>query len=382
MTTIEEIAYKLDNTSTIIYLGKNVELRGNTEHSIMLVTHEFSRSGAPIMLLELGKSFLKRGFSVWTVCDLENAFKEEFIEAGINVVIYPDYKNDDLWLKKLSKTFDLWCLNTLVLRDFFKKINNSHEKVIWWIHENEYIFDYLEKELQLINPSINSKVLAAGPYVRQSIEKYMKINAKILNFPIKDDGINKRTPNSSDKIRFIQLGYISRLKGQGILVDAIELLDENIRNQCEFIFCANITPSDTEILLKVNNATFKYDNVSMIPAVDRETLYKMYNDIDVVVVASKKEATSAVMVEAMMKGMIGICSDGCGITHYIKDSKSGFIFESGVADELAKKITYVVNNINELNEIKINARKVYEQVYTPEIFEHNIDIIINWVFSN
>ena len=316
----------MDKDNLIIYLGNNISLDSQVNKAVLLVTHDFTRTGAPTVLMEMAKIFLEQGCSVWCLCDKEDALMEQYIELGVNVIIYEEYKNDSRWLWQIRNVFDLWCLNTLILFDMFEKLNNTSQNVLWWIHENEHHFKLFDSKIRNMKVGMNSKILAAGPCVKKMIKKYMGVEAEILNFGIEDTGVNVKVRKKDDKIKFLQVGTIDGNKGQGVLVDAIELLDEEIMRKTEFIFCGNRENAVGRELFKIDRAISRFNNVNLIPALERNDLYRLYNEIDAIIVPSKEETTSAIMVEAMMKGIPGICSDGCGITYYMENGRNGFIF--------------------------------------------------------
>ncbi len=370
-SSIEAIANRLDSDSAYIYLGKNINLNDHVNKSVMLVSHMLTRTGAPTVLLEAAKAFKQNDVSVWLLCSIDGELRESFIEEGINVIIHPHYATDNQWFNDSLKIFNLWIINTLTLVDDFSRLNSTSENIIWWIHENEYWFNHFKESIHSIKLGEHSKILAAGPYVKDMIKKYMHLDVDILNFYIEDIG---RCPHKTDynKVIFLHAATIDGLKGQGILCDAINLLDSDIMSKCEFIFCGNTENANIYELSKIYNTLCKYRNVKLIPQLSREDLYKLYDDIDAVIVPSIVEPTSAVMVEIMMKGKFGICSDVCGIARYLEDGKSGFVFKTQDSQALADKISYVVNNINISTTIGDEARKVYEHIYSKDIFMQRI----------
>lgn len=66
------------------------------------------------------------------------------------------------------------------------------------------------------------------------------------------------------------------------------------------------------------------------------------------------------------------------IVEYIKDGENGYIFESGNYNELMQKIYYVMEQgRNELYNIKINARKTYENNFKIEAYYEKLEAIID-----
>ena len=116
----------------------------------------------------------------------------------------------------------------------------------------------------------------------------------------------------------------------------------------------------------------EYQNVELHPLVEREKLLDLYYDMDVVVAPSREDATPATIVEGLMYHKICICSSGTGVSRYLKDGWDGFVFENANADDLRNKLEYMVRNFADLGELRERGRKVYETIYSYDIFEKNV----------
>ena len=151
-------------------------------------------------------------------------------------------------------------------------------------------------------------------------------------------------------------------------MDAIKKLPDEYIKQSEFIFIGNVKGADTDILDSIVRLTVRYDNVKLLDSMPQDDIYRIYDSLSVVVVPSIYEPTSAVAVEGLMKKKICICSDICGVSYYLKDNESAYIFPSGDSQALAEKIKYVIDNIELLADIYESGHKVYEQNYSMECF--------------
>lgn len=167
---------------------------------------------------------------------------------------------------------------------------------------------------------------------------------------------------------FVDIGSISYTKAQNVLVDAIKKLPDEYIKQSEFVFIGDVKGADTNILDSIVRLTVRYDNVKLLDSMPQDDIYRIYDNSSVVVVPSIYEPTSAVAVEGLMKKKICICSDICGVSYYLKDNESAYIFPSGDSQALAEKIKYVIDNIELLADIYESGHKVYEQNYSMECF--------------
>lgn len=73
------------------------------------------------------------------------------------------------------------------------------------------------------------------------------------------------------------------------------------------------------------------------------------------------------LVEAFACGLPVIASRLGAMADLVRDGETGLLFESGNADDLAKKIAWAEANSEEMREMGIRARQEYESKYTPEI---------------
>ena len=108
----------------------------------------------------------------------------------------------------------------------------------------------------------------------------------------------------------------------------------------------------------------------------QQEMHELYRILDVVVVASRAETVSMAAIEAMMMEKVCIVSDQTGIAEYIEHGKSGFIFQSENAEELNELIVWCFSHQDRLEKIGKNARKIYEQNFSIDRFQHSLQKIL------
>lgn len=69
---------------------------------------------------------------------------------------------------------------------------------------------------------------------------------------------------------------------------------------------------------------------------------------DVLVLPSLYDGWGCTVNEALQQGLYVICSDQCGSKDLLSDSHNGVIFRSGDAHDLANKLKWVNDNIEEI----------------------------------
>ncbi len=168
------------------------------------------------------------------------------------------------------------------------------------------------------------------------------------------------------------MGYYLPVKGQDVLASAILKLPIEIRCRCEFIFCGDALSDEPEILQVLNKMSEELGNVSVISGLPRNELFKLYNEVDAVVVPSRYESFSAVAGEAMMMGKVLICSDKAGICEFLENGKNALVFQSENITELAKAISFTVVNYEELEDMRKKAQDIWREEFSEENFEKRL----------
>lgn len=390
MSTIKDIINRIDNRSLRLYPGRDIHPDSPYTKGVMLVTHEFTRTGAPSALLQFAKALTNQDCTVFVLCHMDGVLRSQFSDAGIHVIVYENYIADKNWISRLKNCFDLWVINTLITAPLFYELNDTDENIVWWLHESEFLFMEFARKFPPVTPGKNSHILAASPLIERYVRQYLHTDSFVLNIGVPDalvpaaDCTHSAPPaeRTHRPIRFLQVGTIDRIKGQEYLAAAIEQLSPAVRSQCDFTFCGNLSTADSEILSAMQRIADKYTNVHMMDSLSHEQLLALYDTMDVIIVSSVMETTSAVMVECLMKKKIGICSDACGIVQYLSHGENALIFQNQNSADLADQITYAVQHFAQLDKLRDNGRLVYEAVYAAPVFYQNIHQLLDWAFSH
>ena len=86
------------------------------------------------------------------------------------------------------------------------------------------------------------------------------------------------------------------------------------------------------------------------------------------------ESMPMTIIESFACGKPVIASNLGAMAELIENGKTGLFFEPGNVDDLVKKILWAKNNPEKMKEMGLNARKEFEEKYTPE---KNYKILMN-----
>ena len=141
-------------------------------------------------------------------------------------------------------------------------------------------------------------------------------------------------------VRFGYLGRLSPEKGLGVLLEAAELIDRQVRFEIEFVSAtldsASPSPEEQRVIEQLRAAAAGDDRLRLRGAVADDRLTATIATWDAMIVPSLWfESGPQVVYEAFAAGTPVIGSRRGGIAELVADGETGFLFEPANARELA-----------------------------------------------
>ena len=159
------------------------------------------------------------------------------------------------------------------------------------------------------------------------------------------------------------VGVLSIRKGQKYLIEAFARILNDKKNIKLLIFGSEReheikVAEEIYELIKKNNLN---DYVKIIQP--RKDLNLIYNIFDVYVMPSITEGLSLSAIEAMLMRKICLFSDIAPFKEMVEDNVNGFLFKSEDVDALYNKLKYILENLDSLKSIGVNARNIALEKY-------------------
>ena len=365
-----------------LHLPENCDKPANSHGNILLISHELSRTGAPVVVQKTTRLLKKAGYFVVVASPFEGAVMNDLLADDIPVIVdhsLSDYRWYPLELvpKELSKSlqdiireFDLVIINSFSCHNIISAYNGSDVPILWWLHEGYASFLNGNNRFMPKHLESNIRVVCGGKYVIDAL-RYHDIDYDLEEFlygieDISDDFYEEL----GKKVRFIFPGSYEPRKNQKLLLQAIENLPPLLRKKSEFI-CIG-TYWDEEFYNSLKEYAGTIENVSLLDPIPYNELMDFYNTCDCIIVPSVDDPMPVVLTEALMLSKIVLCSTMTGTARYIVSGENGFTFDSNDADSLTNHLKYIIENRNNLQPIKDAGRKTYETVFSMDIFERNL----------
>ena len=339
------------------------ECRNQNRKSVVAITPILEFNGAFIALVNL-LEYLSKELNFKTTIAAprkRDNVVDYLLGKGIEVIVdsYIEYENTPV-----IETCDYYIVNTLLMRKCLKYLDLG--KTIWWLHETAISYEIENGIWGDFQDEVytNARTYCVSAKERAVFEKYFPKNkAGIFEYGISDEAVDGEQvqPEANEKIVFAIIGFIANIKGQDILINAVNKLSKDYIDKFELWI---IGDNDDKNYMAELSQSVHTDNVKFFGGVSHEEMKKLYKDIDVVVSSSRQDSLPIVVTEALTNSKICIISDAIGTVNYLKDGIDAFVFESENVADLADKMMYVIDNYNQAREIGRQGRNVFEKHFT------------------
>lgn len=343
-------------------------MRGGKEgKDILILSHELTRTGAPIVLKNVVRYFLDNGDWPVLASPVDGPLKEEFLEMGVPVIIDEGIVNGHWSFEHFARNFDLVFANTLAVGNAVSQLSNSLPHVIWWIHESEFAFSVFSNQIPE-KLGKNVSVYSVSEYVERLLRKKNITTDGILQYGA-DDFLIGMSHEESGKKRFLVIGSVESRKGQDVAIKAFRKIPVEMRNKSTLVFIGQILDKNIETI--VENAISEGCDIEVLAPMKHEKIMQLIFDSTAVLVPSRDDPLPVTATEALILGKPCIVSTHTGTASYIEDGINGLLFENENYDELMQKMVLVLNDAELSKKIGQNGRKLYEKEFSNEVFVDN-----------
>lgn len=360
---------------------------------ILFISHDASRTGAPLLLLYLIKWLNKHTKNIQFDVLLINggSIKNEFENECVNTFVHSECykskkwieivkdrissklgiegKNDELlFFKKIvSNNYDLIYANTVVSIPIAVRIKSlsQYAKLLVHVHELNTI---IKMALPNFDEYINNveKFIAASNQVKDNLVLNWKINENAINsiyefsiFKAEDGKKNKK----ADTFTVGASGNAHWRKGDDIFIQVANYVTKKYPDvKIKFVWVGS----------NLNNKYIIEDDIEklginkVVSFVGEQTKpIEFYRNFDVFLLTSREDPFPLVCIEAANLKKPIICFEKASGTAEVIKTGGGFVVPYLDIEAMGEKIIYYYNNPNKLNEDGLRAQELFND-FTPE----------------
>lgn len=339
---------------------------------LLCITPGFGRTGAPLALLNLLSILSQHDiYDIYVMAygDGELLHNYSDLIGGDHIEILNGLNPTLEFRYKLQNNYDVIFLNTSAVCTFSNYFQNTDIPVFWWIHEAPEIIR--ESFPSFINPHLlspNFHLLAPSKGAAELFSTYYSYkDICVLPVPVtKSKSIMPELPFSlpANRIIFFIPAAYTYVKGQDILLTAIESLPDEYKQKSFFIFCGYTLEKQKDYKKGIFNLASHIDNILMLEDQPLEIVYSIMNKSHCIVAPSRIDTIPLTIVEGLMFSKLILVSSQAGISSYITDCINGFIFQN--QSELTKRLLLIIEDYPSLCNIAAKGHEVYNSFFSPQ----------------
>ncbi len=319
---------------------------------ILLISHDFTVTGAPNSLLRQAKYFKSAGHEVdiWSLGG--GGLLPRYIEAGFSPIIIENRAIViDSIFRNMNKKYDFILCNTIVTYKAVKVLSQYNTPVVWFVRETQLVDMWMEstpKFAALFKKFYN--IYTVSPYAARVLKKYNK-NVRIIKNAIED--LNPKVKPTGGKIVFGYIGSIIEVKGVDFLIDAFVELSKQNKN-IELRIAGNY---DNPYGQELRQKTKDIKNIIWVGEVQCAEKCKFFDGIDVLCVPSLDEPCALTVIEGAMASKVLIASENTGGNYVIKNGSNGYIVKTADSTSLMQAMADVCKA--DIDAMKAASRQMY-----------------------
>lgn len=356
-----------------VFSGKQTDLKKKKSLNVLVAYTTLSYAGGTMTAIESARLLQKKYNVDVAVTHGDDKFIRLLNEEGINVIVCPTlmtlkYK-DNPWIQK----YDVVLANTVGMMRFAMEISN-YRPVLLWLHDPlSFVKREQENHCFALKKRPMLQIAAVSHIAKRNFEEVFgkTYDVKILQYGIPDTSNQNVAKKRKDKMIFALIGWVNPIKGQDILVRAVQQMTKKEREQFEVWF-VGAWDNISEYCLNVKSEIAESENMKIIGELDREEMKSLYADIDVVISASREDCFPIVLLEGMMNEKLCISSDATGVSKYLVTGKNGLLFESENVEELTQQIRWVINNKDKIADMGKHAKETYRKELSENTFRERL----------
>jgi glycosyltransferase involved in cell wall biosynthesis len=352
--------------------------------NILLISHDLSLSGAPIILFYLAKYLKSKGFFVTVMSPRNGEAMRLYRKANIPVVVDSTILLEPFSeTKKFMANFDLAIVNTIIMGHMIPLLKELSVPVFWLIHESSAGLEYIKSKKEVINGfKLSDNVIFACKETNILYKDFLSNNVRIIANGIEDFGATSKKKKTQKEsifpLNIIHAGSIEKRKGQDILIESLRYIPKHLLKKFNISFVGRVLDRGYE--QKIKQKAKQYNNVKFFDQAPLSKLRTMIRESDIFICSSRDEVFPLTILEAMAGSIPVISTNVGGIKSMINNGKEGFLIDGDNPKELAKSIIFFIKNTHLIREYGENGRKRFLDNFTVQKFGEKIVPMINKKF--
>lgn len=341
--------------------------RPRSARHALLVSHELSLSGAPILLREMASILIERGWDVTLLSPHDGDLRDNLTAAGVSVLVDPNAElSRRATARALARGADVVVCNTVATRWAVEAVA-AVAPSLWYLHEVSLIEQWLQQGDGLDRTFALPRALWAGSEASARLVRGFRPDVAVVPYGLEPlAGAVPSVREAGRPLRLAVFGSYERRKGQDLLCDALRLLPADAMRGIELVMFGRVL--DADFHQNLLRATADLPNVSVLGELNAEQYRAELLRSDAVVVPSRDDTLPLVSLDALGAGRILMCTATTGTAAYVMSGTNGFVAREASPAALAEMLTSALTATASWSEVAAGGQEVFRRSFSRDAF--------------
>lgn len=284
----------------------------------------------------------------------------------VDVIEVADYGAEGLYLDKLNIPYTV----RLHMQSLFDLNTQTKKKITF----RNFIFYYFWKQEENVLKRCRYITSCSKALAEWSIKAYDLVpkTVTVINNPVNLKNISTLDILDifdKDRKNIVYVGTVCATKGCQELVDAVKILKNKYPNIELWLFGKTGLWAD-----KLADENKSNPWIHFYGKIERNRLYTIYKESDVVCLPSWFDNFPMTCIEAMLAKAIVVGSKVGGMSEMLEDSQTGYLMEPKNVPELVEKLDMALSlTIGKKKDMGVKARAVALYRYAPKVIGEQLE---------
>jgi glycosyltransferase involved in cell wall biosynthesis len=349
--------------------------------NILFISHDFTLTGAPIILLNIVRYMRDAGCSVVVVSPQEGPLLEVYRHERIPAIIDPHILVNPFISRHTLAPYDLVVPNTVLGWHCVHAVKSLGKPCVWLIQESEFGLRHILNEVIHAQTAfwLADAVIFPAERAVAIYRGLRRANPHLaVHYGIADIGQDHPQPlfeRKSGKVYFVHVGTVEHRKGPDTLIESIKRLSSDIAAQVEVLLVGRfLFPDYADQMRKMAHS---FENIHFTGEIPWKDALATMAGGDVFVCTSREETGPLVVFEALALGKPVISTRVGAMEEILRDGENAYLIDVDDVEALTDRITDLVTHPEKREALGRAARQTYEEHLTIDRYGSELRAIFD-----
>ncbi len=321
------------------------------EQRVLLISHDLSLTGAPLMLAQLSAYLRRAGYAVTVLSPVDGPLRATLTQSGATVWVEPDVLNDARVLARHLAGRGLLLANTILTWRAVLAAKAAQVPCVWWIHESGFGETMARREAGLARAlrAADRVMFASASIAGRYADWVPAERARVIHNGLAwDDSPTLEVAPFIEKSRgdltVVNLASLEPRKGQDVLLQSVAALPKPLRGRIRLVLLGQALNPAFQRRLDRLIAQARPARVACLGARPRAEALAHLRAADVFVLPSRDEGLPMTLLEAMALGKAIVATTAGGIPEAVHDGVEALLVPPDDPAALTAALTRVLQD--------------------------------------